>query len=239
MPSRQPLQTGPIARYRRAISPIAAALLFLNVDTAPAQDASIDKLLKKLPPPETLVKRPPPIPADQLEVLNDPLIQRIWTAVAYGNLLAARSYAERLTKAHPANPWVHCVQGQVLVQVTRFAEAGAAFKQALIVRPNFSYAFLQLGSIEVVQHHFATAIPYFKKYLALEPNEPIGWVFLSGCHEKLGRGAECLECAKRGVATGPQYPGTWLQLAHAENAVGHVDNAKRALAKAEQLMRSR
>ena len=216
---------------------IAMAGIALGSVTAPAQDASIEKLLKKLPPPESLVKQPPSIPADQLEVLNDPLLKKIWTAVDYHNWMAARSYAERLANAHPDNPWVHCIRGQVAVQVTRFSEAATAFNQALKVRPNFSYAFLQLGSVEVVQQHFAAAIPYFKKFVALEPNEAIGWVFLSGCNEKLGRGQECLEDAKRGVATGPQYPGTWLQLAHAENALGHTDNAKRALAKVNQLMR--
>jgi predicted Zn-dependent protease len=227
------------ARGCRSIFVVAVAFVFLGVLTARAQDASIERLLKKLPPPETLVTRPPAIPADQLEVLNDPLTTRIGTTCAYGNWMAARWYAERLAQAHPNNPWVHCIRGQVAVQATRFSEAAAAFNRALKVRPKFSYAHLQLGSVEVVQQHFAAAIPYFKKYVELEPNEPIGWVFLSGCNEKLGRGKECLEYAKRGIATGPQYPGTWLQLAHAENAVGHPDNAKRALAKAEQLMRSR
>ncbi len=218
---------------------MAVAFIFSFGFAAQAQDASIDKLLKKLPPPESLVQRPPPIPRDELELLNDPLTTMVGTACDYRNWSVARSFAERLAQAHPKNPWAHCILGGVEVQITRFAEGAAAYNQALKVRPNFPYAFLQLGVVEVIQQHFANAIPYFKKFVAQEPNEPIGWVFLSGCNEKLGHGKECLDYAKRGVATGPQFAGTWLQLAHAENAVGHTDNAKRALAQAQQLMRRR
>ena len=60
-------------------------------------------------------------------------------------------------------------------------------------------------------------------------------MFLSGCTEKLGRRQESLDYAKRATAVEPETAGSWLQLAHAENALGHTDNAKRALARAQQI----
>jgi tetratricopeptide (TPR) repeat protein len=230
------INSRPMHQRYPAIIPLL--LVFLVNFTAQAQDPSIERLLKKLPPPETLVKPPPVNVLDELEVLGDPLTKRIGTACAYHNWLQARALALRLAQAHPNNPWVHCIRGSIATEVVRFSEASAAFADAVKVRPKFTYAFLQLGAVEVIQQHFAAAIPHFNKVVELEPKWAIGWVFLSGCTEKLGRRQESLEYAKRAIAVGPDFSGTWLQLAHAENALGHTENAKRALARAQQIMRS-
>ena len=225
-------------RMQRRCVPITAALLvFLVSFTAQAQDPSIERLLKKLPPPETLVKRPPVNVLDELEVLGDPLTKQVGTACAYRNWWQARALALRLAQAHPNNPWVHCIRGAIASELARFPEASAAFGQATKVRPKFTYAFIELGAVEVIQQHFAAAIPHFKKAVELDPKAAIAWVFLSGCTEKLGRRQESLEYAKHAVAVGPEFAGTWLQLARAENALGHTENAKRALAQAHQIMR--
>ena len=201
------------------------------------QDPSIDRLLKKLPPPEKLVKPLNQNVLAQLEVLGDPLTIQIGTATAYRNSRQALSLSRRLVERHPRNPWVHCIRGSAASTAAQFAEASAAFGEAVRLQPQFAYAHLQLGAIEVVQQHFAAAMPHFKKVVQLDPEAAIGWVFLSGCTEKLGRRQESLDYAKRGIAVAPKAAGTWLQLAHAENALGHTENAKRAVARAQQLMR--
>ena len=104
------------------------------------------------------------------------------------------------------------------------------------IEPKFSYAYLQLGSLEAVQGHFAAAMPYFQKLVELEPKAPIGWVFLSDCSEKLGRQQESLQYAKRATVVAPAVAAAWLQLAHAENALGHTENARRANARAQKLL---
>jgi tetratricopeptide (TPR) repeat protein len=234
----QSCRVSAILPFLQSISHNAVILLALVITvTAQAQDPSIERLLKKLPPPETLVKRPPVNVRDELEVLGDPLTNRLWIAVAYRNWSQAKSLALRLIENHPNNPWVHCMRGSIATELARFPEASAAFRDAVRVRPKFAYGFLQLGSVEVIQQHFAAAIPHFQKVVELDPEAAIGWVFLSGCTEKLGRRKESLDYAKRAIAVAPNAAGAWLQLARAENALGHSENAKRALAQAQQIMR--
>lgn len=230
-----------IMNQRRILTrPGLALTLWAMMSAGPAygQDPSIERLLKKLPPPETLVRPIDQNVQAQLEVLNDPLTIKIGTAVAYRNHRQYLTLCRQLVQRYPRNPWVHCILGSAATNAAKFPEASAAFKEAVKLQPQFTYAYLSLGAVEVIQRRFASAIPYFKKVVALQPEAAIGWVFLSGCSEKLGRPKESLDYAKRAIALEPEASGTWLQLAHAENASGHVENAKRAVARAQQLMRS-
>jgi predicted Zn-dependent protease len=204
-----------------------------------AQDVSIDKLLKRLPRPETLVKPMDQSVLAELELLHDPITTQLGSAVAYHNRRQELELSRRLVERHPQNPWAHCVRGSVAAELARFPEAMAEFGAAVKLQPQFTYAHLQLGAVEVIQQHFATAIPHFKRVVELQPRAGIGWVFLSGCCEKLGRRQQSLEYAQRGIAVEPDFAGTWLQLAHAENALGHTENAKRALARGQQLLARR
>jgi predicted Zn-dependent protease len=230
-----------IMNQRRILTRLGLVLTLwamMSAGSAYGQDPDIERLLKKLPPPEKLVKPIDPSIRAQFELLNDPLTTQIGTAVAYRNVWQYMRLCRKLVERYPKNPWAHCIHGSAASNAAKFPEATAAFKEAVKLQPDFTYAYLQLGAVDVIQRRFASAIPYFKKVVALQPKAAIGWVFLSGCFQRLGRLKESLDYANRAVAFEPQSSGTWLQLAHAENASGHVENAKRALARAQQLMRS-
>jgi predicted Zn-dependent protease len=212
----------------------SAAFLIFQPPVLQAQDPSIEKLLKKLPPPEKLVKVPQEV-RDQNEVLGDPLTIKLGQATADRNWRHAVGLAKDLIAKHPNNLWARCILGAIQSTLAHFAEAHAAFAESTKINPKFGYGYMEMGAVEVMQQHFAAAIPYFKTYSELEPKSGLGWVFLSGCTEKLGRRQESLDYAKRAIAVEPETAGTWLQLAHAENALGHTDNAKRALARAHQI----
>lgn len=216
---------------------VTAAFLIGQPDQAQAQDPSIEKLLKKLPPPEKLVKPIPQPIRDQNEILGDPMTKTLGQAVAYRNWGRAVDLAKNLIVKHPRNLWAHCILGSIEATRAHFAASRAAFAESTKINPKFAYGYLEVGAVEVMQQHFSAAIPSFQKLVELEPKAGIGWVFLSGCAEKLGRRSESLGYAQKAIAVEPDWPGTWLQLAHAENALGHRDNANRALAKARQLMR--
>jgi tetratricopeptide (TPR) repeat protein len=197
------------------------------------EDASIDRLLKKLPAPEKLAK----VQAATADpVIRDPIAEDIGKALSQRNSSRALTLSRRLTKRYPKSPLAHCIRGALASSVRRYPEASAAYRETIDIEPKFSFAYLQLGSLEAVQGHFAAAMPYFQKLVELEPKAPIGWVFLSDCSEKLGRQQESLQYAKRATVVAPSVAAAWLQLAHAENALGHTENARRANARAQKLL---
>src|ERR1041385_2750788 len=84
------------------------ALLVIAAVTAPgahAQDASIDNLLSKLPPPEKLVK-PPIQQALQASdpATKDPLAKQILQAELMRNFPQALNLSRKLTERYPRSP---------------------------------------------------------------------------------------------------------------------------------------
>lgn len=216
--------------------------IFLSLLPAPsvkAQDANIEKLLKKLPPPESLVSRPPADALAEVEVLGDENTSKLAYALRYRQTKRAIEFADLLVQRHPKNPWVHCIRASLAVTQNDLAKGFASFRESTRVQSNFAYGYLEMGAVEVIQHHYAAAIPHFKKVLPIWHESPLTLVFLSGCEEKIGHREQALEYAKRAVAAESDAPGTWLRLAAAENAMGHVEKARQAMTNAQKLLASR
>jgi tetratricopeptide (TPR) repeat protein len=216
-----------------AILLTAVMIASVSRGAAATEDASIDRLLNKLPAPEKVAR----LRATQTDpVVRDPIAQDIGKALSRRNTSSALKLSRRLTERYPKSPLAHCIRGAIASAERKYPEASAAYHRTLDIQPKFSFAYLQLGALEAVQGHFAAAMPYFQKLVELEPKAPIGWVFLSDCSEKIGRRQESLQYAKRATVVGPATAGAWMQLARAESALGHTENARRATARAQKLL---
>jgi hypothetical protein len=87
-----------------------------------AEDASIDRLLKKLPPPEKLVKQSAP----QDPPLKDPLLTYAITSVMLRDMSQARLYSRKLSEKYPYSEVAALVYGNVAYRSRHYAEAAGA-----------------------------------------------------------------------------------------------------------------
>jgi tetratricopeptide (TPR) repeat protein len=200
-----------------------AGLCFVLLFTvgARAQDPSIEKLLSKLPPPEKLVK---PRVDDALRgsdpALRDPITTGIVAAARTGNRGRAAELSRQLTHRYPRSASAFCVRGAVALALRQYSEAGGAFRTAVDLQPNLSFAHLGRAQVEGAQGRFAAAIPHLQRFVRLEPKKMAGWFALSDCAQRLGRKGEAVEYARRGTAAEPSAAVAWMQLARAENVAG-------------------
>jgi superkiller protein 3 len=215
---------------------LAAAVLFVSITLSPAQDPEIESLLKRLPPPETLVKKEiaPGIHRND-PVLQDPLCSKINEAVATKNSSRALRLARELSARHPKSPLGHFLRGSFALTMRQFTEASAAFRQAVALEPRFAFAQLGLGVAEMAQSRFAAALPHLRRSTELEPKLSIGWVVQSACCMRLGLKEESVRAARQATVLAPKAVIAWRQLAYAENAAGHRAEGSAAAAKASKL----
>jgi tetratricopeptide (TPR) repeat protein len=214
---------------------LPALILFVGVTLQPAlaRDPDIDRLLKKLPPPEKLVKTEvaPGIHRND-PILQDPLGLEMNKAFAKGDAARALGFARRLSARHPTSPLGHFLRGTLAFEVRRFSEAASAFREAVSLEPRFAQAHLGLGAAEMAQSRLGAALPHLERATQLEPRSLTGWIVQSACCLQLGRKQESVAAARRATALAPRSAIAWRQLAAAAKAAGHGAEAALATDKA-------
>ena len=127
---------------------LGALLLFLLAAPRPAsaEDATVDQLLKKLPPPEKFVKSPTDrIVLDARTLDNDRAVKQLVEAIRFRNFGRALDLARDLAKRYPNNPVAHSVHGAIAYGMHQFAEAAAACQRAIALRPGYADPHVGLG----------------------------------------------------------------------------------------------
>ena len=201
-----------------------------------AQDASIDKLLKKLPPPEKLVKPPVQRALEQPDpAIKDPIVGQVAQSLGARNTQQALVYSRKLTERYPRSAAAQFLRGALALDIRQFAEAASSFHTAAQLRPNLVLAAFGLALVEGEQGHFAAAMPHLRRVAELEPNSYVPWFALSDCASHLGRKEEALDYAKKATTKGPSSTYAWLQLARAEKALGHTEATLSALTKGAEV----
>src|SRR5450755_4449523 len=116
-----------------------AAILFalVRVNAHAAGDPEIDRLLKKLPPPEKLVQADERILRVTDPAMRDPLVKQISEASRANKMKRSLELSQQLAAHYPssAGPWTYC--GLFALQLGRYAESAAAFRRALAIQPKF------------------------------------------------------------------------------------------------------
>jgi len=208
----------------------------LSLSTVSAQDPSIDKLLKKLPPPEKLVKPTVERAVRQPDpALRDPLTSQIFLAAQSRNAGRALDLSRKLSAKYPKSAGSECLHGIVALAFNQYGEAGAAFHHSIAMSPSLSLSYFGLAATEVFQNHYAAAIPPLKELTRLEPQYGFGWLALSDCALRCGRKQESVEYASRATKVAPSAASAWLQLARAENAVGNGEATLQALSRGAEV----
>jgi tetratricopeptide (TPR) repeat protein len=249
--TRQPSTSGqtklqapyyPVNRLLRLYARSARLALGLLLGCATAftsahgQDPSIDRLLKKLPPPEKLVK-----PSVQRAIrktdaaLGDPLVTQIFSALDNNNYPRALDLGRKLTAAHSNSGVAHCLHGLVAILAHQLGEASQALHQSAKLQPSLSLTHLGLAAVEVMQQCYAASIPHLQRLTQLEPSYLFGWLALSDSCLRAGRKQEAAEAARKAAAIAPSSADAWLQLARTEREVGHMEAALRALSRGAEV----
>lgn len=227
---------GPVSTFRRrtrnceliAIQSVIAAIALVTAATAMAEDPAIDRLLKKLPPPEKLVQSGDP-------VVSDPLTNKTVQAINARNFGQGLDLARQLTHVHPASAVAHGLHGWMAFMLHQYSEAATEFRKSIKLQSNYSFGYFGLGYAEAAQNHYTSALQNFQQLARLEPRTELAWIGSSQCAERLGRHRDSVGYARRATELAPRSALAWLQLARAEDLVGDKAASQRAFSRAREL----
>jgi tetratricopeptide (TPR) repeat protein len=212
----------------------ALSALVTMVSAIGAEDPSIDRLLRKLPPPEKVVR--PGEPSDPAAA--DPIAKEMFAAAKARNFDRALILSRRLSQRYPKSSGASFIHGLFALSQERFPEAEAAYRNAIADEPKSAIAYVGLGASQAGQHHYSEALSTFQKVTRLEPKAEVGWIAASGCASKLGRRQESVAYAKSATEVAPNSSAAWSQLATAQHELGDNRAAAKSQAKANQLRKS-
>ena|SRR5689334_20072932 len=211
------------------ISPVLIGLIMSLPVALHAQNASVDQLIKKLPPPEKVGKTDP--------AGRDPLAKQIAASAKAMNFGNAYALSQKLVAKYPQSAGAEALQGQLALAMRRYSEAASAFHKAISLQPDFAFAHLGLALTDLSQQRFKAAMTDFGQVTHILPNNEIGWIGLSVCSEKLGRKKESLDYARRSTSVAPSSFAAWQQLAREEGVSGNQQAAAKAMNRANELRR--
>jgi len=213
---------------------IISLLAATSVATLSAEDASVDQLIKKLPPPEKVAQS-----AVMLDpAIRDPLAKQVIDSAKAMNFGNAYALSKKLADRYPKSAIAQCLYGRFALLLRKYSEATAAYRKAIADQPNFVIPYLGRGISESGQQNFAAAMSDYRQVTRLAPKADIGWVALSACAEKMGNKRESLNDARQAATVAPSSALAWYQLSREEGLSGNKQAADKALARANQLRRT-
>jgi tetratricopeptide (TPR) repeat protein len=221
-------------RFLRNPVTIGSLLIAASIATVRAEDASVDQLIKKLPPPEKVAQS-----AVALDpAVRDPLTKQVVDSVKAMNFGNAYALSQKLASRYPKSAIAQCLHGRFALMLRRYSEATAAYGKAIAVQPNMAIAYLGRGVSKAGQQDFAAAMSDYRQVTRLAPKVDVGWVALSACAEKMGRKRESFDAARQATTVAPSSALAWYQLSRQEGLSGNKQAADKALARANQLRRT-
>lgn len=216
---------------------VALFLSLVGPNAYAATDAEIDRLLKKLPPPEKLVEPNQQVVRVNDPALRDPLVKQIEAAAKARQSKRALALARQLATRYPSSAAAHYYAGYFASEEKRLPEAAAAFRRALAIQPQLVLGHLSLSFVEWRQGHYNVALHHIRKVTKLEPRAAAGWAGLSICAEANGQWQESVMAARRLVALEPRQTAAWVRLALAERNAGNYNAAVQAMERAVLVQR--
>jgi tetratricopeptide (TPR) repeat protein len=228
-------ESAPNALFGRMVCLFATLCCATVLAPVHAQEPSIERLLKKLPPPEKLVKpqikraleKPDP-------ALKDPVGEQAVNALLR-EPMRALTLSRELVRKNPHSPYAHFVRGVAAMDMRQFGEAASAFRSSIAIRSDYAIVHLALGVTEMIQNHCAAALAPLEQAGKLESDAPLAWLLASACAGDLHRWQESLDLAKRATKADPAWVFTWIQLARAEKGLGHPQETLNAMIRAGEV----
>jgi tetratricopeptide (TPR) repeat protein len=211
---------------------VALFLSLVGTSASAATDSEIDRLLKKLPPPEKLVKFNERVLRVNDPALRDPLTKQIEAASKARQSKRTYELSRQLATRYPSSAAANYFAGYFASNEKQYAESAAAFRRALAIQPELVLCHYSLGFVEWRQGHYQVALHHMRKVTKLEPRAAAGWAVLSLCAEWAGQWQESVAAARRLVVLEPRQTAAWVRLAMAERNVGNYNAAVRAMERA-------
>lgn len=146
---------------------IGCVLVLALDNTMATEDASIDRLLKKLPPPEKLVKHA----AAQDPALKDPLLTHAITSAIMRDWSQALLYSRKLSERYPHSAIAALVWGNIAYRMRYYAEAAGAFRKAIATAPRDAYTWMDLAVTENARGNIGAALDAMVKAAQIAPND--------------------------------------------------------------------
>ena len=121
-----------------------------------------------------------------------------------GDKAMAKSYLDKAVAKYPQivelmdrRTFSLCREGEMLMAGRKYVEAEKKFKEALMMKPDFVPALIDMGSLAAEKGELAKSIEYFTRAEGLDPLNPSVHYNLSVAYELMGRSAEAQEEMKK------------------------------------------
>jgi adenylate cyclase len=163
-----------------------------------------------------------------------------WPALAADDRAVARDLIQRALANARGDAAILAKCGGALMFLNRDYDLGfATTRRAVESNPNHVEVtlFAAVGSLHC--GNIDEALTYFNRALRLSPADPDSHITLTGvAHAEMIRGqyAEALAVAERALAFNPNYDPTYWMLIAANAQLGHIDEARRWLARFRELV---
>ena len=93
--------------------------------------------------------------------------------------------------------------GVLYLEKNMLADAEAAFKKSLELKPEYTPALIQIGLIRIYQKQFEAASEIFKQVTILEPNSPIAFRLLGEAYLQARKGNLAVESLNKAIQLDP------------------------------------
>ncbi|MGA7641212.1 MAG: tetratricopeptide repeat protein [Syntrophobacteraceae bacterium] len=115
------------------------------------------------------------------------------------------------TKPLDAASWI-ARRDQLRGSAVQLQEAEAAYRKAIELDPNYTWAWVQLGGLMQNLGRFQEAEAAYRKAIELDPSYTWAWVQLGGLTEKLERFQEAEDAYRKAIELDPNDNWAWVQL---------------------------
>ncbi len=151
----------------------SCCVLSIGICVATASDdASINKLLGKLPPPEKIIKPSAPQQTQREDpALQDPLVVYAFTASYLRDFSQARFYCRKLAEKYPKSENALILWGEFAYRLRYYDEAASAFRRATALDSRDGYSWMELAKAENSMGHTGATLNAMSKAAEVSPKD--------------------------------------------------------------------
>lgn len=191
-----------------------------------AEEASIDRLLGKLPPPEKLVKRSESQGTQRKDpALQDPLFVSAFSSWYLKDISQALFYARRLSEKYPQSENALLLWGEFAYHLRYYDEAAVVFQKAAALAPRDASAWMELAKAENAKGHVVATMNAMNKAAEVSPNDGELAAVLGFNYINLDRAAQAIPPLQRAAKLLPQDYFVQSQLGYCFLVTGKVGTA--------------
>ena len=173
-------------------------------------------------------------PAPQANATLMHQMQQAAEAAQHGDASKALALTNAIVEQHPAFEPALKMQGMLLEQSGRNAEASVAYQKALKLAPNDADILYSLGVFELVSSHYPESIALLTHHLKLKPRDSDAFFYLAQAHHLNNDNALALTSIRQALKLDPNNPSVWQKYGEFLLTSGETQEATQWLLKAQK-----